>query len=87
MVPSKEEAPSVFTTQQLMFGIPIAALLAFLLVKTLLRIAVVVAVIAGIGFVVLGPLGYQLPAEVQSVVSPISTTAQQIWHFLRNLQS
>ena len=70
---------SWLTPQHLVYAVPVAVVVALLLLKTLIRIVLIVAVVVGVGFLVLGPVGAHLPLDVQRVVDGVTQPALKLW--------
>ena len=81
------------TSQHLLYAVPVVVVVGLLLLKMLIRLAVVVAVVLGAGFLVLGPPGAHLPPAVREAVhsvsggvsSSVSGAVLPVWRALRGL--
>ena len=76
---------SWFTQQHLLYAVPVVIVVGLLLLKTLIRIVVIVAVVVGVGFLVLGPTGAHLPPDVSRTLHAVSRAALAAWQAVRGL--
>ena len=70
---------SWLTPQHLVYAVPVAVVVGLLVLKSLIRIVLIVAVVVGVGFLVLGPVGAHLPPDVQRVVDGVTRSALRLW--------
>ena len=78
---------SWFTSQHLLYAVPVAIVIGLLLFKMLIRLVVIVVVVVGVGVLVLGPTGAHLPPDVQRTVRGVVHPAMQLWETVRGLGS
>ena len=76
---------SWLTQQHLLYAVPVVIVVGLLLLKMLIRLAVIVAVVVGVGFLVLGPTRTHLPPDVQRTVHELSRSVLHGWQFVRDL--
>lgn len=77
--------PSWLTSQHLLYAVPVVVLVGLLLLKTLVRLVLVVVVVVGAGFLVLGPTGAHLPPDVQPALRAVSGAVLALWRAVRGL--
>ena len=77
---------SWFTSQHLLYAVPVAIVIGLLLFKMLIRLVVIVVVVVGVGVLVLGPTGAHLPPDVQRTLHAVSRAALAAWQAVRGLR-